>query len=88
MLAAGGGRSSTTRRSRVPWASAGCPPTRRPSTVSSGSPAPPHSPAPNPAGRVAGPEEVAAFVAHLLSGEARFVTGAALAIDGGSTAGT
>jgi NAD(P)-dependent dehydrogenase (short-subunit alcohol dehydrogenase family) len=35
--------------------------------------------APNPTGRVAGPEEVAAFVAHLLSDEARFVTGAALA---------
>jgi NAD(P)-dependent dehydrogenase (short-subunit alcohol dehydrogenase family) len=43
-------------------------------------------PAPNPTGRVAGPDEIAAFVAFLLSDESRFVTGAALAIDGGSTA--
>ena len=43
--------------------------------------------APNPSRRVAGPEEVAAFVAFLLSDEAGFITGAALAIDGGSTAG-
>jgi NAD(P)-dependent dehydrogenase (short-subunit alcohol dehydrogenase family) len=41
----------------------------------------------NPMGRVATPEEVAAFVAFLLSDESRFVTGAALALDGGSTAG-
>jgi NAD(P)-dependent dehydrogenase (short-subunit alcohol dehydrogenase family) len=43
--------------------------------------------APNPSGRVAGPEEVAAFVAFLLSDESRFITGAALAVDGGATAG-
>ncbi|HLK79132.1 MAG TPA: SDR family oxidoreductase [Streptosporangiaceae bacterium] len=44
-------------------------------------------PAPNPAGRVASPAEVAAFVAFLLSDESAFITGAALAIDGGFTAG-
>jgi NAD(P)-dependent dehydrogenase (short-subunit alcohol dehydrogenase family) len=43
-------------------------------------------PAPNPSGRVAGPEEIAAFVAFLLSDESAFVTGAALAVDGGATA--
>lgn len=43
-------------------------------------------PAPNPSGRVAATEEVAAFVAFLLSDEAAFITGAALAIDGGFTA--
>ena len=43
--------------------------------------------APNPAGRVASPAEIAALVVHLFSDEAAFVTGAALAIDGGATAG-
>lgn len=42
--------------------------------------------APNPTGRVADPREVAGLVAYLLSGEATFLTGAALAIDGGATA--
>lgn len=42
--------------------------------------------APNPMERVAGADEVAAFAAFLLSDESRFVTGAALAIDGGGTA--
>jgi NAD(P)-dependent dehydrogenase (short-subunit alcohol dehydrogenase family) len=36
---------------------------------------------------VAGSEEIAAFVAFLLGDEASSVTGAALAIDGGATAG-
>jgi NAD(P)-dependent dehydrogenase (short-subunit alcohol dehydrogenase family) len=35
---------------------------------------------------VADPGEVAGLVAYLLSGEAAFLTGAALAIDGGATA--
>jgi NAD(P)-dependent dehydrogenase (short-subunit alcohol dehydrogenase family) len=43
-------------------------------------------PAPNPTGRVASPEEIASFVAFLLSDESAFITGAALAIDGGFTA--
>lgn len=37
-------------------------------------------------GRLAQPDEIAAFVAFLLSDEAGFITGAALAIDGGITA--
>jgi NAD(P)-dependent dehydrogenase (short-subunit alcohol dehydrogenase family) len=45
-----------------------------------------HGPAPNPTGRVASPEEIASFVAFLLSDESAFITGAALAIDGGFTA--
>jgi NAD(P)-dependent dehydrogenase (short-subunit alcohol dehydrogenase family) len=53
--------------------------------------APPERPAhelaaPNPTGRVADPREVAGLVAYLLSDEATFLTGAALAIDGGATA--
>ncbi|MDX3853118.1 SDR family oxidoreductase [Streptomyces sp. AK02-01A] len=40
----------------------------------------------HPVGRIARPEEIAAFVAFLLSDEAPFITGAALAIDGGMTA--
>lgn len=39
----------------------------------------------HPIGRVARPEEIASFVAYLLSGESTFITGAALAIDGGWT---
>jgi NAD(P)-dependent dehydrogenase (short-subunit alcohol dehydrogenase family) len=42
--------------------------------------------APNPTGRVAGADEIAAFVAFLLSDESAFITGAALPIDGGATA--
>jgi NAD(P)-dependent dehydrogenase (short-subunit alcohol dehydrogenase family) len=42
--------------------------------------------APNPTGRLARPEEIAAFVAFLLSDECPFLTGAALAVDGGFTA--
>ena len=34
---------------------------------------------------VAGPDEIAAFVAVLLSDESQFITGAALVIDGGRT---
>ena len=40
----------------------------------------------HPVNRVAQPEEIASFVAYLLSGESTFITGAALAIDGGWTA--
>jgi NAD(P)-dependent dehydrogenase (short-subunit alcohol dehydrogenase family) len=43
-------------------------------------------PAPNPTGRVAALSELASFVTYLLSDEAAFITGAALAIDEGSTA--
>ena len=47
---------------------------------------PAEGPAPNPAGRVASPAEIPAFVVFLLSDEAAFITGAALAIDGGASA--
>ncbi|WP_067864326.1 SDR family NAD(P)-dependent oxidoreductase [Nocardia shimofusensis] len=40
----------------------------------------------HPIGRIAAPDEIASFCAYLLSREASFVTGAALAIDGGFTA--
>ncbi|RAY16862.1 short-chain dehydrogenase [Actinomadura craniellae] len=40
----------------------------------------------HPVGRIGRPDEIAAFAAFLLSGEAPFITGAALAIDGGLTA--
>ncbi|MBQ0902567.1 SDR family NAD(P)-dependent oxidoreductase [Micromonospora sp. U21] len=40
----------------------------------------------HPVGRIGRPEEIAAFAAFLLSDETRFITGAALAIDGGMTA--
>ena len=40
----------------------------------------------HPLGRVAQPDEIAAFMAFLLSDEAGFITGATLAIDGGMTA--
>jgi NAD(P)-dependent dehydrogenase (short-subunit alcohol dehydrogenase family) len=42
--------------------------------------------APNPIGRVASPDEIAAFATFLLGDETTFITGAALPIDGGSTA--
>ena len=41
----------------------------------------------HPVGRLASPEEIASFVLCLLSPAAAFMTGAAIAIDGGSTAG-
>ncbi|MFD7844371.1 SDR family NAD(P)-dependent oxidoreductase [Nocardia sp. NPDC059764] len=40
----------------------------------------------HPLGRIARPDEIAAFCAYLLSDEASFITGAALAVDGGFTA--
>jgi len=43
-------------------------------------------PAPNPTRRTARPDEIAAFVAFLLGGKSAFITGAALAIDGGFSA--
>lgn len=41
----------------------------------------------HPLGRIASPEEIASFVLCLLSPAASFMTGSAVAIDGGSTAG-
>jgi NAD(P)-dependent dehydrogenase (short-subunit alcohol dehydrogenase family) len=40
-----------------------------------------------PLGRIAAPAEIAAAILYLASDDARFVTGAALQIDGGTTAG-
>lgn len=41
-----------------------------------------------PLGRMGQPEDVASMVVHLASDEAAYVTGAAVAVDGGLTAGT
>ena len=41
----------------------------------------------HPVGRLASPDEIAAFILCLLSPAAAFMTGSAIAIDGGSTAG-
>ena len=41
----------------------------------------------HPVGRLASPEEVADFVLSLASPAAAFMTGAAIPLDGGSTAG-
>ena len=41
----------------------------------------------SPLNRIAGPDEIAAAILYLASDAARFVTGAALQIDGGTTAG-
>jgi 3alpha(or 20beta)-hydroxysteroid dehydrogenase len=40
-----------------------------------------------PMGRIAVPEEIAGAVGYLLSGDAAYVTGAEIAVDGGWTAG-
>jgi len=40
-----------------------------------------------PLGRIAAPAEIASAILYLASDEARFITGAALQIDGGTTAG-
>jgi NAD(P)-dependent dehydrogenase (short-subunit alcohol dehydrogenase family) len=57
---------------------------RRLSDVSEDGPLPGEQP--NPTKRAATADEVASFVAYLLGDESTFVTGAALAIDGGFTA--
>ncbi len=41
----------------------------------------------SPLNRIAGPDEIASAILYLASDAARFVTGAALQIDGGTTAG-